>query len=162
MMRKLLASLAIAFFAAGCATAPSEGNGVGESADALAKASVSRGDTPSLTCPAAGTCQKADILCEDPESDPWCDILTRCFDCGWPGDYATAGEQESLTAGDEAAPQEARAGGEANLACPATGTCEKADVLCEDPETDVYWCNMLSRCVDCGWPGGYATADVTQ
>jgi hypothetical protein len=40
----------------------------------------------SLTCPAEGTCERASILCDDPD-DPrtasWCAILQRCFDCGW-------------------------------------------------------------------------------
>jgi hypothetical protein len=66
-------------------------------------------------------------------------------------------EQADTELGD-VAPAAATLDDEAELlACPPAGTCAKAGNLCDDPASDnpvqVYWCNMLSRCFDCGWEG---------
>ncbi|UQA62751.1 hypothetical protein [Polyangium aurulentum] len=156
MMRKLFAALAISLVA-GCAagvdaTTENEGARVSESADALASGNQD------LTCPACGTCDKASDYCEDPETDPYCDILTRCFNCGYPENCWSAAPEEppaqAAKAEAPSAPVESAAavGNDTqNLWCPACGTCERANILCEDPENDPE-CKTLTQCLMCGWP----------
>lgn len=162
MMRNIVALL-VSAFVAGCAVMPAPGEGAGEVVDTAseelaapaaakqvepAAAEQAVGGEQSVTCPPPGTCEKANILCEDPEVDVyWCKILTQCFNCN---DWGVVAEEP-------AAPAEAKQveGGEENLACPTAGQCELANVRCEDPEVDVYWCGILTRCMNCGY--GVAT-----
>ncbi len=52
--------------------------------DAKVETAAARAETPSddLSCPAAGTCAKADAYCDGDPDNSWCQILTRCFECG--------------------------------------------------------------------------------
>jgi hypothetical protein len=157
MMRKLFAALAITFVA-GCAagvegSTEDQGGRVSESADAISV------ESQDLTCPPCGTCDKASDLCEDPETDPWCATLTRCFSCGYPencwsaapdepAEQAAIGEQPSVRVVESAA---AVSTDSQNLLCPSCGACARADQMCQDPETDPA-CKTLTTCFMCGWP----------
>jgi len=138
MIRKLISTLAIAFVA-GCAGTPAEVENMGEGQEAISAAAVSGDDTQSATCPPAGTCAKADANCIDPVRDAyWCNILDQCLACG--GIYAAPTEETAAVV----------AGGDTQSAtCPPAGTCAKADINCEDPQTDIYWCGILDQCLAC-------------
>nr|AYM52959.1 hypothetical protein [Jahnella sp. MSr9139] len=90
MMFSMLALVLSASFAAGCAVGAEDVDDEQALGEDVASAESELNTTEeSLTCPKAGTCEKASQYCLEPSNpDPsWCDILTRCFDCGWPGDY---------------------------------------------------------------------------
>jgi len=90
-MKKMISMFALvlsAWSVAGCAVGVGdvEEEQVLDEGVASAKSELNTATT-SLSCPQTGTCNKASIYCQQPDNpDPsWCDILTRCYDCGWEG-----------------------------------------------------------------------------
>jgi hypothetical protein len=37
------------------------------------------------------------------------------------------------------------------VVCPGSGTCERAYRYCQDPRSTPSWCEILTRCLECGY-----------
>jgi hypothetical protein len=95
-MKKMLSMFALvlsASFVAGCALAPEDteeqqvGSEEVRSEEVASSESALTAPQSTLTsCPPAGLCTRADQFCmqTDNPARSWCDILTRCYACGWP------------------------------------------------------------------------------
>jgi hypothetical protein len=142
-MHKTISFLVLSFlasFAAACVSVPVDDAAVDVDVETAAavdsSVSARAGDTDDLTCPAAGTCQKASYYCNGDPSNSWCQILTRCIECNT--DLAVE-DTDSARAGSDSD----------NLTCPGAGTCEKASTYCNgDPNNS--WCKILATCNECG------------
>jgi len=86
-MKTLLSTLTlslVSLFSVACAVSPEspevlEGPSVEAEASAIESESA-RADEQNLTCPGAGTCERADYYC-GLGYQSWCDTWQRCLDC---------------------------------------------------------------------------------